>query len=312
MAATHRPDPSSAAERVRTSSWLSALMIAVGIGGIGTAIGNDRPRTLLASSGGSCPDADSDGLIDVQEDILGTYPDASDSDQDGYSDLEEVARASDPLDPDSMPEDHDLSIGLTARAENGVITLVAPIYAKTGSFGQIDLEFGLVFPDGSRYELLPILYLPVITGGVYSPQKQNYRVVVLEMPFPESLVQGFGSISLYGTVEDPFASSVASAAALNLIDFSGVTVMAQNPPAGLGAGVIYAPIVPDSEIPASWSTGQICWHEASPVGMVGSSTAYEVTKGSCVSSDTYCSTTDCTSLVGMNMMLVDPATLLGG
>jgi hypothetical protein len=193
-----------------------------------------------------------------------------------------------------------------------VITLVAPIYAKAGSFGQIDLEFGIVFPDGSRYELLPILYLPVISGGVFNPQKQNYRLVVLEMPFPESIVAGLGSLSLYGLVEDPLTTSVASAAALNLIDFSGVTVIAQNPPYSLGSGVIYAPIVPNSEIPPSWSTGQICWHEATPVGMVGSSTAYEVTKGSCVSSDTYCSSTDCTSMVGQNMTLVDPATLLGG
>ena len=311
MAATPRPDSSSAAEQVRSSSWLSALVIAAGIGGIGAAIGLGGPRTLAASTGGNCPDADADGLIDVQEDILGTYPDNADSDEDGYSDLEEIARASDPLDPAALPEDHDLSIGLTARSENGVITLVAPIYAKTGSFGQIDLEFGIVFPDGSRYELLPVLYLPVISGGVFSPQKQNYRMLVLEMPFPASLVMGFGSLSLYGVVEDPLTSSGASAAALNLLDFSGVTVMAQNPPAG-GAGVIYAPIVPDSEIPPSWSSGQICWHEASPVGMVGSSTAYEVTKGSCESSDTYCSSTDCTSMVGANMTLVDPATLLGG
>lgn len=311
MAVTH-PDSSSAAEQVRTGSWLSALVIAVGIGGIGTAIDSERPRTLAASSSGTCPDADGDGLIDLQEEILGTLPDASDSDLDGYSDLEEIARASDPLDAASLPEDHDLSIGLTARSEDGVITLVAPIYAKTGSFGQIDLEFGIVFPDGSRYELQPTLYLPVMTGGVYAPQKQNYRVVLLEMPFPQSLVQGLGSLSLYGVVENTLTLSSASAAALNLIDFSGVTVMAQNPPYSLGGGVIYAPIVPDSEIPPSWSSGQICWHEASPVGMVGSSTAYEVTKGSCVSSDTYCSSTDCTSLVGMNMMLVDPATLLGG
>lgn len=310
MAPTTRPEPSSAPERVRTRSWVPVLVAAAT--GIGATIAFDRPREL-AASGSSCPDSDGDGLIDLQEDILGTYSDSADSDEDGYSDLEEIARASDPLDELSLPDDsHELSIGLTARVEEGVVTLVAPVYARSGSFGQIDLEFGVIFPDGSRYEIQPVLYLPVLKGGVYASQQQNFRVVLLEMPFPQSIVQGLGQLSLYGVVEDPAASSSGSAAALNLLDFSGVIVMAQNTTGQGGGGVIYGPIVPNSEIPASWATGEICWHQAAPVGMVGSSTAYEVTKGSCTPSDTYCSSTECTSRVGTNMLLVDPATLLGG
>lgn len=288
-----------------------ALLAAAGVVGLGTAL--HQPREL-AASGTACPDTDGDGLIDLQEEILGTYLDREDTDGDGFSDLEEIARASDPLDDQSLPGAEDLSIGVTARVEEGVVTLVAPVYARTGSFAGIDLEFGVVFSNGLRYELQPTLYLPVLRGGVFAPKTAGYNVLLLEMPFPQNLVQGLGSISLYGTVTDPTSLNGASAAAINLVDFSGVTVAAQNAPASIqgGLGVVYAPLVPDQEIPASWSSGEICWQQASPVGMVGSSTAYEVVKGICTTSDTFCSSNDCTSKVGANVLLTDPATLLGG
>lgn len=301
-----------ASSRVALGGLMPAVLAAAGVTALG--LGLHGPKTIAATGGSTAADSDGDGLIDVQEEILGTYLDRADSDDDGFTDLEEIARASDPLDELSIPGSADLSIGLTARAENGVVTMVAPIYARSGSFANIDLEIGVVFNDGTRYELQPSLYLPVLHGGVYSPQTPGFRVVLLEMPFPPNLVQGLGSLSLYGTVQDPDASSGASAAAINLVDFSGVTVAAQNAPWNVqgGSGVIYSPLVPDEEIPASWSSGEICWQQASPVGMVGSSTAYEVSKGICTTSDTYCSSNDCKSKVGTSVLLTDPATLLGG
>jgi len=280
--------------------------------GLGIAFHGQRE---LAASGSIAPDTDGDGLVDAQEEVLGTFIDLADSDQDGFSDLEEVARASDPLDAGSLPGSAELSIGLTVRADNGIITLVAPIYAPVGSFGNIDLELGVVFPDGTPYALQPSLYLPVLSGGVFAPQSPSHKVLLLEMPVPQGLVSGLGSLSLYGKVDDPDLALGASASAVNLVDFSGVPVLAQvAPPSGaaFSPGIIYAPIVPDEDVPPSWSSGEICWQQASAVGMVGSSTAYEVTVGICTSSDTFCSGPDCSGLVGTSVLLTDPATLLGG
>lgn len=271
------------------------------------------PRTLQAS-GTTCPDTDGDGLNDIQESILGTDPDKADTDEDGFPDLEEVARSSNPMDFVSTPDLREISIGMTARAEDGVITIVAPVFARAGSFGEIALELGFIFPDGTRYELLPELYLPVIKGGVFMPASEDYSVVLLEMPVPQRLLSSLGSLSIYGIVKDAEGRDNISASTINLVDFGGVPVVAQNAPPGVGGGggVVYGPLIPASDIPPSWSSGELCWHQASPVGMIGSSTAYEVTKGLCVPSDTFCGASECTSRVGSSVLLVDPGTLLGG
>ena len=301
----------SSAKRARTA-WMP-LALAV-FASVGVGVSFQDGAELRAASGSSLNDEDGDGLVDTQEEILGTSIYDDDTDQDGFADLEEIARASDPLDFDSIPGNQQLSIGITARAENGVVTMVAPIFAPAGTFGRLDLELGVVFSDGTRFELTPQLYLPVLRGAVYPTKSASSRLVLLEMPFPQSLIQGLGSLSLYGAVEDPETSMSATADVVNLVDFSGVIVMASTAPPsyGLQPGVIYAPIVPDEDIPASWVSGEICWQQASPVGMVGSSTAYEVTKGLCTSSDTYCSPGDCKSKVGNNLTLTDPSTLIGG
>ena len=306
--------PESSPTRSRTAQsalWAPLALAALASVGVGVSL---QDGAELRASSAVLEDEDGDGLIDVQEEILGTSIYDDDTDGDGFPDLEEIARSSDPLDFDSIPGTADLSIGLTARAEDGVVTMVAPVYASAGSFGRLDLELGVVFNDGTRFPLTPQLYLPVIRGGVFKSRSQASRVVLLEVPFPQALFEGLGSLSLYGKVNDPDTAMSASADAVNLYDFSGVIVMASTAPLGISGqpGIIYAPIVPDEDIPASWSSGEICWQQASPVGMVGSSTAYEVTKGLCTTSDTYCSPTDCKANVGTSLTLTDPGTLLGG
>jgi len=49
-------------------------------------------------------DLDLDGLTNFEEFLLGTYPNRSDSDSDGYSDLEEIEAGTDPLDYLSFPD----------------------------------------------------------------------------------------------------------------------------------------------------------------------------------------------------------------
>ncbi|MHA1200352.1 MAG: hypothetical protein ACTSQF_13580 [Candidatus Heimdallarchaeaceae archaeon] len=52
----------------------------------------------------SALDLDLDGLTNLEEYLLGTFPNRSDSDGDDYSDLEEIENGTDPLDPLSHPD----------------------------------------------------------------------------------------------------------------------------------------------------------------------------------------------------------------
>jgi hypothetical protein len=57
------------------------------------------------SVSGEVADSDGDGLGDAEEDDRDTDPNDSDSDDDGYDDGVEVRDGTDPLDPESVPED---------------------------------------------------------------------------------------------------------------------------------------------------------------------------------------------------------------
>ena len=61
-------------------------------------------------------DGDGDGLINFDEAWYGTAPDNPDTDGDGYSDGEEVAQGSDPLDGDSVPRSGLTYLPLVLRA----------------------------------------------------------------------------------------------------------------------------------------------------------------------------------------------------
>jgi len=50
-------------------------------------------------------DADSDGLTNLEEYTIGTWPNATDTDSDGFKDGEEVAANTDPLNPNSHPSE---------------------------------------------------------------------------------------------------------------------------------------------------------------------------------------------------------------
>ena len=67
------------------------------------------PALLLASCGPAAgtlqgsDDSDGDGILDSEEEALGTDPFASDTDGDGYTDSEEYDSHTDPLDPTDYP-----------------------------------------------------------------------------------------------------------------------------------------------------------------------------------------------------------------
>lgn len=298
----------------RDATWIPiALVVAAGVT-LGAAF--DRTHEIAALDETETHDSDGDGLVDIQELILQTSADEEDTDQDGFSDLEEIARNSDPTDDISLPSRFPFSVGLTGRSVDGTFTAVSPVFAEQGTFPRLDFEFGVVLPGGARIPINPSYYLPAARAEVLPAMEQQDRVVLIEINFPSSLITAFGSLHVYSTVSDPeLPDFLASAAVLNLVDFNGVVVAAEEAPPSVHqgeAGIIYYPLSEPEQIPSAWNSGELCWQQAAAVGVVGSVTAFEIGSAQCIASDTYCATATCGATVGGSVELVDPGALVGG
>ncbi len=273
-----------------------------------------RPNQLSAGSSRVGPDYDMDGLTDIQESVLGTDLDQPDTDGDGYHDLEEVARHSDPVDALSVPLDTDLDLGMYAHTDDGFLNLGTAIYVKGGNAWSLHFTLGVVI-DGVPIVVSPLVYRRGTRGFVCTAtQNPGDKIVVLEMPFPETVIQQRGSLSIYATVEDPSPLQRAGVVDVtNLVDFGGVIMRVETSPPSVsgGLGFVYRPLA-GSGIPSSWSSGEICWQDTAAVGTNGASIVHEVQAASCQDFDSYCSASDCSASVGTSLELPDPGSLLGG
>lgn len=298
---------------LRRAAWIPGL-IAV-LASLALGVVSSEPSELAARCD-ETTDSDGDGLVDCQEEVLRTDPDDADTDADGYGDLEEIARGSDPLDDAVIPNpNRTMTVGVTGRAVSGIITTVSAVYVRASSAQALEFNLGFVFGGGMRVEVSPAVYQPLTRARLVRGNRPKDLLAVVEIPIPESLVRSLGSLSIYSTVTDPLgAPGNGSASVIDLVDFAGVTMLASAAPPEVqgGIGVIYRPLAPDEEIPASWTAGEICWQQTRPVGVAGSSIVHEVSGSACAASDTYCSGTDCAAAVGSGLELVDPASLLGG
>jgi len=305
------------AARFRKSVWLP-LSLALAAGFVLVGWSADVPE-VSAAPGGNLEDSDDDGLTDHQEEILGTHTEIRDTDGDGFDDLEEIARQSDPLSFASRPvRSRPLSVGVTGRAVEGVFTAVTPIYVQGGTLGGLNYEFGLVLPGGTRIPIPFDFYLPVTRVDMRQGAVAADRVLLIEVRFPASVIQTYGNLAIYAKLTNPGGTGplAESASVINVVDFDGVPmiVQAQNSEETdhLDYAITYRPLVPDEAVPAAWAVGQLCLRQTRPVGMVGSSTAFEVTHAGCIAGDTFCEFVACSASVGTSVEIVDPSTLLGG
>ena len=285
------------------------------VGAFGVLIATaGRPNQLSAGSSRVGPDYDMDGLTDIQEAVLGTDPDQPDTDGDGYHDLEEVARHSDPLDLLSVPLDTDLDLGMYAHTDDGFLNLGTAIYVKGGNAWSLHFTLGVVI-DGVPIVVSRRVYAQGTRSFIYNAtQSPGDKIVVLEMPFPETVVQQRGSLSIYATVEDPSPLQRAGVVDVtNLVDFGGVIMRVETSPPSVsgGLGFVYRPLA-GSGMPSSWSSGEVCWQDTAAVGTNGASIVHEVQAASCQDFDSYCSASDCSASVGTSLELPDPGSLLGG
>ncbi len=310
MATLSHPCCSSARSALAAVCFLAAAALVL-------ALSTRNPPPIAAASNVTRSDLDQDGLTDLQEFVLGTLPDQPDTDTDGYSDLEEEARSSDPLDSVAIPVSQSFSLSSTASAELGIINFSSTVYVAGGDFTGVDLKVGIVI-DGVAIEVSPSS-VALTRGFIFRAHSTQDRIAMLEIAVPELLVQRFGQLDLYSIVRNSGAPSAV--AVLSLVNMGGTIVsvepVAQNfsqsggnndPP----RGVIYRPVTSGDQIPTTWTSGEVCWQRTTAVGVNGVSIIHEIESADCVPMDTYCSGADCAASVGRPLSLPDPGALAGG
>lgn len=286
------------------------------------------PKPLEASVVDISNDQDHDGIPDRQEMVLGTEPDKFDTDGDGFGDLEELARHSDPLRASDTPSNEPVSVALHARGEGGINFVFSAIYVQDGDFTELDVALGLAArgrllrfsPRGIRS--LSDVRVFDVTG--------NGRVCVVDRRVRPSLINRLGYVSFFGAAGLPDQPTEFQAAAIvDLKHVDGLTTIARlahafaadDPTGSLADGL--APTQGSSSshtpIPASggepdtdWIAGSACVQQTSTVGISGPLLTQEVTAASCEDGfESFCSGT-CSSTTGTTFETVDPTALVGG
>ena len=258
-------------------------------------------------------DADGDGLPDPQEEILGTNPDRPDSDFDGYSDAEEVARQSNPISATEIPKPTNSKIGLVGRVQGNSLVTLSALYVENGNLLGVGYKYGLVlgglpiyFPLNSYLNQTRISFIPAA-----NPLD---RILIIETLLPDSIVHNLGGLTVIAKHTVAADSGTKSVDALDLRSFSGTTMSISAAPPNVrdGQGVVYKPLCMPEEVPPDWTAGQLCWQLTSTVGVSGVQLIQEIEDADCEQLDTYCSPSDCEATIGDTISVTDPGALIGG
>lgn len=287
---------------------LGAAVLVLGL------VSREEP-SLSASFNLNRADLDRDGLSDLQELVIGTLPNRRDTDGDTYSDLEERARDSDPRDYNSTPSASLYGLGSCASQEDGFVTLLCAVYARTTALSTVDLKIGLV------YRGRPFLFSPNkldrLRGFLQRGRDVGDSLAVVEVAIPNEVLNRLGQLNLFSILRSSIPGSEPIVSLAPIVNFSGIAMLVEQRAAissttGGATGVTYRPMVADDQIPSTWSSSQICFQASSAVGMSGVSVVHEIGSADCMPMDTYCSPGDCAAGVGQPLELPDPAALAGG
>lgn len=297
------------------AGWAAVLSAALWL-----AFAGELPRLHASSGVGNDPDAD--GLVNAQEDVEGTRPNRADTDGDGYTDAEEIARHSEPLSSGITPLPASTDLGLTARGEDGQIHAVVAVYVQDGIVGDKIVDIGVY--AGGRLLFMPPAYVgAVATTSVADVSHGRGKVMVLELPLSPQIVHSAGIVSIVATVQDSISGVVRAADAITLVSSGGVIFQRVEREGvrpffaiqggAYGVGSVYRPIPPggDPEIPSAWTPGQICSQTTQVVGTSGPVVIHEVVAADCVDGwDAYCRE-DCQATVGSTFETIDPSVFVG-
>ncbi len=299
------------------------LAIPAGIAATGAALlvcsPTEEKVLLAAGDGGPDPylaDQDQDGLQYHVEMILGTSDAELDSDFDGWDDLIELARNSDPLNAVSTPEAALVDVGMTAKTDGGALTVITAIYTSFSQFPDFGYDMG--FSVAGQTAPIPLgMYVGTLQlhPAIDPALGMTGWVILIETLVPESFVAAFGGyLGFYFTVahkDDP--ASPVSSSVVNLFNWGDQTVMMQPAPSSMQAGSTYKPLGRGEDIPSTWSQDLVCWQQTSEVGAGTAPGTIELSieQAACEDLDSYCNATLCANGVGTTTQVLDAGAFAG-
>lgn len=281
----------------------------------------------LSAGVGSGPDPDGDLLIAAQEHVIGTSPTQADSDNDGFSDLEELARGSSPIEGLNVPTGTlPTSIGMSAHGgADGNIHVLAAVYSTLANPRELRVNFGVQI-DRRMVTLSHEWVAAHSTLQVTTAANGQSLIHLVDLALDPAMILGVGHMTIFSTVGVAGSGAVQCADTVQLLGVDGVVVMIGPPPrpisnmqgGGTGPtlpGGIYTPLPhggAGGDIPASWSQGEVCFQRSSPVAVNGPLVTQEVVSANCVNGFEGFCPPSCTASVGSTYATVDPVTLVGG
>jgi hypothetical protein len=296
----------------------------------GGAPGGDAWAGNLHAAAVTVDDHDGDGLKNTVEEVLGSSPYAVDSDSDGYSDMEEFARHSDPTDASSIPLPSSLDIAMLVSGEQDGLHVQIATYYTDGQLANKLYQTGVLAVGEVRFvpELLEQTGVTLSRG---TTAVAGTDVIVLDFPFNESTIHFLGDISIFVTLTLDGSPTVDAAAGIDLISSDNIVLLLKPGPndrwaayqsqqagggggtSGPTAGSVYLPIpTGGGEVPSTWTPGEICYQATMEVGSENGIVFHEVIGADCLAGfDAHCFT-DCDGSVGEVFQTFDPLGLVGG
>jgi hypothetical protein len=269
-------------------------------------------------------DPDHDFLCTAQERILGSSSTIADTDQDGFDDLEELARGSSPIAANDVPLAREpVHVGLAAHGGDDGLHILAAIHSSDMNLRDTILTFGV--QSGRQMMTLPTTWLASRSTAQLTTDADGTGLIqLIDISLDPALVHAMGELTFFATASIAGSGTVTSADAVRLLSIDGFVVLSMAPPRPVpnppgqqvpGPGSIYVPLPTGAgggNAPSSWSSGEICFQRTSPVAVNGPVVTSEVVSAECMNGwEGYCPPS-CTASVGDTFATVDPVGLIGG
>ncbi len=277
-----------------------------------------EPITTLAAAVIDGDDFDGDGMTDAQEIVLGSSPSDVDTDFDGFSDSEEYARQSDPLEPSSVPMTDGVSASIAARGEDGKLRLVISLHEPNGPSTDTLIRIGAL-AQGTVLSV-PIDRFLGLSDIRSKPGTNGSEITTIDIPINPAFVHANGQVTFFLAAGNSSTMIFGAAAKVDIVSDSGVLVI-QRPiqanswrQSSQGGGSIRQPI-PVGAPPTQgggWVPGSICYQRSEVIGINGPRMLHQVVEADCLEGwDSYCSSA-CAASLGSTYETIDPLALIGG
>jgi hypothetical protein len=272
-------------------------------------------------------DADGDGLVDALEHVLGTSPLKADTDRDGYSDLEELARNSSPIDATSFPSegsrDSAPSLGMSCYWSHGRVHALIAVYSPDSNFHDLSLHIGYL-ANGRLGELGESALVGHASIRTYAARDPDASIAAVDFPFSPRAIHALGSLTVFATVGRKSSGIVSAADASQLLDVGGVVVLCKPDHSAMNAAtvggghahgasaMIYIPLGDGDDPPVNWTQGAICYQQMEVVATTQASVTQEVVSAECQDGWDGSCPTGCAGSVGSTITTINAAALIGG